>query len=121
MVRGQLKKLYSADLEICGEPRDKAHFLLAFQAMIGPVNGEGTESFQIEVCTPSWLMAECADEKAVWGHYKLIVKEYDLRLIQTQIEKYLENCVGETWEDVAEKIGRVAQWEFQDYQQTQHE
>ena len=55
-------------------------------------------------------MASC------WGRHHLIVRGYDFSLLQRARVRLIERCSGETWQEVAGKIGRVAYWEFEDYQ-----
>jgi hypothetical protein len=116
MTRAELEQLYSADLEIHGPPIDKTHFCLSFQAMIAPSNVEVCHTFQIEICTPSWLASECATQGVVWGRHMFIVGEYDLDQIKFQIEACLKRCAGEAWMEVVKQFSKFAQWEFEDYQ-----
>jgi hypothetical protein len=43
------------------------------------------------------------------------VKEYDFPALKSFVEGYCLNCSGETWQEVAEKLGRLGKWEFEDY------
>lgn len=40
--------------------------------------------------------------------------ELNLRLRQF-VEKYLMRCSGNTWEEVAQKVSLLGQWEFEGY------
>jgi hypothetical protein len=31
------------------------------------------------------------------------------------INQYCESCAGETWDEIAGKVGRLGRWEFEDY------
>ncbi|WP_343725362.1 Imm8 family immunity protein [Herbaspirillum huttiense] len=53
---------------------------------------------------------------AVWERHMLIVFQYDLGAIKTEIERYLGSCVGDDWHSLAMKVSRVASWEFEEYQ-----
>jgi hypothetical protein len=38
-------------------------------------------------------------------------------LIFRLIERLVQNCSGESWQDVAPKLARIAHWEFEDYRE----
>ena len=46
----------------------------------------------------------------------LVVLEYDLDLIKERIVSYVEGCTGKDFWEIAQKISRIASWEFEDYQ-----
>jgi len=61
-MTAELKEIYSLDVECPLEnfvPEQHDFFELTVRAMIGPVGEAGSESFQIQVCTPKWLQARC--------------------------------------------------------------
>ena len=96
-------------------PEDPASFRILVQLFIGPDGAEGFESFDVVVCTPDWIKQNVARDEILLGRHHAIVQEYDYgRLIQ-RIEKYLLHCTGDTWEEIAIKVGRLGQWEFEDY------
>jgi hypothetical protein len=43
------------------------------------------------------------------------VKEYDFASILALVTKYVNSLEAETWEELAQKIGQIARWEFEDY------
>lgn len=109
--------LMSADVlleDYC--PDDPKCFGLWIDLNIGPDNEEGAHNYQVLVCTPDWIKGECYGQKAVWGRHRLIVCEYDLELIKEQIRHYVENCSGKDFWEMAQKVARIAAWEFEDYQ-----
>lgn len=81
----------------------------------GPVGGPGGETFQIEVVTLAGLAARVARDKIVIGRHLLVVEAINQRRIEVFIEDRLRRISGETWNDVALKIGRLGYWEFEDY------
>jgi len=117
-MQAVLKGLFSddiADLEKYVPPEDdKFGFIL--RAMVGPMNGEGEESFDIGICTPKWLTEKHRTSEILLGLHKLIVFEYDYFRIRRFIEKYLMRCSGETWAETAQKVSLLGQWEFEGYQ-----
>jgi len=84
--------------------------------MIGPKGAVGEESFDINVCTPSWLSREVTNTGFVWGRHYLVVADYDLARIKTIISSRVTACSGESWKQVGEKLSRIGYWEFEDYQ-----
>jgi hypothetical protein len=97
-------------------PDDREYFGLWIEFRAGPENESSADDFRVFVCTPAWLRNECTRKKGVWGRDILIVGEYDLDTIKTELRLLVENCAGEEWTDVAQKIARFAAWEFENYQ-----
>ena len=83
--------------------------------IIGPALQDGEESFDVEVCTPAWLAQRYGPHGIVSGRHHLIVFEYDFKVIDSYLREFVANCSGDTWQDVAGKIGRLGHWEFEDY------
>jgi hypothetical protein len=95
-------------------PSDAA-FSVALRLLIGPDESAGEESFDVTVCSPAWLEKECGRDGFVLGRHHMVVSNYDYDLVQRVLTKRVERCSGETWPEIAERIGRFAQWEFEDY------
>lgn len=85
--------------------------------IVGPKGEDGEESFDVEICTPKWLLSKHNKEDVINGRHKLIVLEYNSDRIQNYINKYVQTCYGNTWKDVAAKLSRLGYWEFEDYQE----
>ena len=125
-MQAVLKGLHSTDLlkvEPCQllnvetyRPEIDDNFGFVLRAMIGPMGEPGEESFDIIVCTPKWLIERYADSDILLGLHKLILFKYDYRAVRRFIEKYLMRCSGDTWEEVAQKVSLLGQWEFEGYQ-----
>jgi len=96
-------------------PEDEGCFGFLLQAIIGSEHEDSEESFEMQVCTPSWLASKNGDEEVLFGRHLLIVFEYDRRRIEARIRKYCERCVAENWEDISVMLGRVGRSEFEDY------
>ncbi len=67
------------------------------------------------VCTLRWL-EQNRPEDMFFGADYLIVAKYELAAIETLLQRYCEGFSGENWLEIGAKIGRVAHWEFEDYQ-----
>lgn len=88
---------------------------LGLQIVAGPAEGPGEESFYLTVCSLGWLSERVRAERVFDGRHHLIVEWYDWRAVRAYIERRVMQCEGATWGDVAEKIGRLGYWEFEDY------
>lgn len=115
-MKAKLKDLHSPDIDLDSfKPREAGNFMFLLQAFIGPDNKTGDESFDFQVCTPDWLKSNHSKAEVLFGRHLLIVFEYDLPRIRGKISKYCESCVGDTWQDIAEKLSRIGGWEFEDF------
>lgn len=97
-------------------PDSLSSFGCTFNLFVGPTDSEGMESFQLTVCSPDWLADLCRSQGYVVGRHHLIVDHFDLEAITNIITKLVTRCADETWPRVAEKLSRIAYWEFEDYQ-----
>ena len=116
-MQAALKGLHSPDIADVKTylPDDEENFGFVLQAMVGPMDAEGEESFDIVVCTPKWLMENYEPSDILLGLHKLIVFKYDYRRLSQFIEKYLMHCTGDSWEEIARKVSLLGQWEFENY------
>lgn len=119
-VRAKVKGIYTSDMDELEVylPTDPSRFSVTVRAMVGPAEIEGEESFDLNVCTVKWLEERVEHETFVLGIHRLFVKEYNPMEIRRYITRTLEQFSGATWKDVAEKISRVAYWEFEGYRPT---
>lgn len=94
-------------------PEDARSFFISLRLSIGRAGGErGVDNFDLNICTPSWLMRMGGDQ---WGRFLLIVDSYDYSRIVRLIEDYIDGCDGDSWGELALKLSRMFQWEFEDY------
>jgi hypothetical protein len=119
MIRAELKYIHSPDVNFeTYYPEDPKCFGFLLQAFIGPVGEEGGEMFSLDVSTLSWIEArrdENAYPKIMFGRGFLIVSEYDISEISSYISALCDRCSGENWQEVATKLAKFAEWEFEDY------
>ncbi len=118
-MQAVLKGLHSLDLSV-GDvktylPDEQDNFGFILRAMIGPLDGEGEESFDIVVCTPKWLIEKYGPSDILLGLHKLIVFKYDYDRLRGFIEKFLMRCSGSSWHEVGQKANLLGQWEFEAY------
>jgi hypothetical protein len=85
------------------------------QIIAGPADDEGEESFDVELCTPKWISNTYTENDLIVGRHMMIVLRYDFRLIEKNIRQLVSECEGNNWNEVANKLGRIGRWEFEDY------
>lgn len=91
-------------------------FGIYVQAMIGPSDAEGEESFNMCICTPEWFAEEGMEGATIKsGIHTLFVIRYDYRAIKAYIERAVHRAEGKTWQEVARKLSWLGYWEFEDY------
>jgi hypothetical protein len=116
-MKAKLRRLHSADVDIPSyRPENPEFFGFFLQFFAGTENGKGDDAFGITVCTLPWLEIHKPDE-IFFGKNYLIVDRYDIGKIELFLSNYCDRCVGDTWVEVASKIGRIAEWEFEDYRE----
>lgn len=117
-MNAQLKGFFCSDVDVqTYHPEDDSNFGIWFQLDIGLESTEGSDDFQLLVCTPKWLTEEMEKGGPVWGRHILFVPRYDLDHITQHIAKYCQECTGDDWMKIAAKLARIAHWEFEDYQE----
>ncbi|MEV4757209.1 Imm8 family immunity protein [Micromonospora sp. NPDC049559] len=85
------------------------------EIVAGPSEGPGQELFQATVCTPTALSRMVADQEVVVGRHWLFVESFTPNLVEGFLRKLINNIEGRDWDEVAAKLGRLAQYEFEDY------
>lgn len=116
-MRAELKRLHSPDVDDLSTYRPKAsdEFCFLLQVIAGPEDLDGEEAFDVVVCTPKWIANNQKRSDLVVGRHYLIVLEYNYERILRFIEDYCSSCEGNSWPEVAERLGRLGKWEFEDY------
>lgn len=115
----ELKQLRSLELEdslINYWPEDPLNFGCWVRAMIGPREQNGAESFDLLVCTPSWLQNELIVNKILSGKGTIIVSEYDYDELITYLKMQIASCDDKDWPKAALKLSRIGFWEYENYQ-----
>lgn len=116
VVHAVLRDLLTPDVESLRHWVPSEQPAIQVQAIVGPSDGPGDESFDLTLCTPAWLAQLAARDGIVDGRHHLVVAdELDVDRIEAFIRKRIETSCGETWRDVAERVGRLGRWEFEDY------
>lgn len=117
-LRAELKGLWSIDLPQ-GPPElpvDPENCWVNISADIGTVGDPGADEFSFIVTTPKFLATEIHGSDYRLGRELIIVEAFRWEVIEKAIERLVHTFSGETWEELATKLGRYAYWEFEDYQ-----
>ena len=82
-------------------PHAPDEFGVLVQAMVGPVDGEGEESYDFVVCTPRWFDAQPFDKGFAWTRHHLFLKRWDYAIVERAIGDVVRRAEGEDWSSVA--------------------
>lgn len=96
-------------------PEDLTNFGFTFELQIGMDNSKVEEVFSFFVCSPKWLLEHCSKEEVMLGLHYLIMAEFDFKLLIEWLNAYVNNCTGETWEEIVQKLSRLGRWESDDF------
>lgn len=97
------------------QPIDSENFSFLLEFIVGVKGEKGGEEFSIEVFTPKWLLENYQKGDVLFCRHRLIVFEYNIDRIIKEIESRIESVIGNSWEEITNKISRIAHWEFEDY------
>jgi hypothetical protein len=116
-MKAKIKSFHSVDVDDLWNfnPDNPDNFSFVLELMVGPDNEKGAESFDIQVCTPKWFLTHLKKDDVVAGRHFLIVLEYNFENLFNKIKELIEMCIGNDWNEVAQKVSRIGFWEFEDY------
>ena len=117
-MKAKLHHLISADVdERVFWPDEEDNFSFSVQALVGPDGEPGEESFNFQVCTPKWISTKMFNRDfgdfGVFGKNLIIVKEYNWDEIKKMVSDLCSRTTGKDWAEVAGKLSRFGQWEFE--------
>src|SRR4051812_25692501 len=103
VIKPVLKRLHSPDVDDLGAVvfGESGRHRILLQAMFGPSEDKGEESFDIVVCDSCWLADQAARDGIVWPRHHLVVDVFDIKAIHSFLSNFAEQCAGETWQEVA--------------------
>lgn len=113
-MKADLKALWSDSYLLEDyKPIEKDTFSIWIELSIGSYCDESADYFRLHICTPEWLC------KNHWlpelMRHTLLVRKYDLDEIKKTITDYIDQCEGDDWMEIAQKLSRVFAWEYEDY------
>lgn len=116
-MRAKLKHIHCPDLDEFNKQSVKncSREMLFVQAFIGPNNEEGEESFNIEFCTPYWILNEVNQNKFKICRSLIVINKLDYDAIYKIINDFCNRTSGKNWNEIAEKISRFFKSELENY------
>lgn len=118
-MRAEIKDFYSIDTDKTLElfkPDIPDNFGMLIFLEIGIAGKEGADDFQVMLCTPKWLIDNMKQEEIVLGLHYMIVFEYNYEKIHKKLIELF--CIeGKDWDEIANKLSYIGQWEFQNYKE----
>ncbi|MFE6796503.1 Imm8 family immunity protein [Paenibacillus chitinolyticus] len=88
LVIPQLKRIL-----ISSEPPSDDDFVVPAIADIGPKDVDGVDYFYFRIMTPKRMLSILNEDKIMDGRATFIVKEFNLDLVEKEINKILEDCI----------------------------
>lgn len=98
------------------EPVDPAWFGILVDVYLGPKDGPGEELFQFSVCSPSYMEADAALYGTKWLRGYVLMPSWDYDALCRLVQDLCDRTEGADWHEVAMKLSRYMEWEFDDYQ-----
>ena len=116
-------------------PNDPEHFGVAAQGFIGTTTSDLVDSFDLLVCSPSWMAAKV--QNGEWSRFRTgglsalpesiavgtgiwFVRSWNAAELESAIRLVCaEFSPGPDWGSVAARVGRLIPWEF-DYKYDAH-
>ncbi len=115
-MRAIVRSIHSPDVDLSRDcVDDPTDFGFLLQLIVGPAGGEGEESFDVMVCTPTWAGKIVKKQGPLIGRHYLFVERFDVERITDYLRAQVEGLEADTWQGLAEKIARIGKWEFEDY------
>ena len=116
-MKAKLNFLESPDIDDLQSyiPKESDNFGFLLELGIGALYKDGSDLFQVMICTPKWFNEKYKQEEIVIGLHFIFMFEYDFKLLYSRILDYIDNIKEDTWEKTALKLSYLASWEFDNY------
>ncbi|MDF5753061.1 Imm8 family immunity protein [Spongiactinospora sp. TRM90649] len=114
-MRARIDSFRWVDLEDGRKAHDPAHANELLEMYIGLQGEAGVERFQLSVCTPSALAEQLSPHSFLIGRHWLFVAELHPDKVTAWLSDRIAVLEAPTWDELAGKIGRIGEWEFEDY------
>ncbi|MRS92483.1 hypothetical protein GJV04_20960 [Enterobacteriaceae bacterium RIT714] len=113
-MKAILKKIDCAHHDFSTYKPEIDEIAITLTLTIGTTDSSGGDNFDLFICTPEWLCKHQLVPELM--RHTLLVRKYDLDEITKTITDYIDQCEGNAWMEIAQKLSRVFAWEYEDYQ-----
>jgi hypothetical protein len=72
---------------------------------------------QPEVCTPRGLVTLLERDGIGFGRHDIVASSIDPKRVEAPVEDRPRRLDGDSWSDLAGKIGRIGYWDFEDHRE----
>ena len=110
MIKPEIKAI-NVHSDIWGDTPDD--FYVKLEVDIGIEGINGSDLFMFSVISPKYLETSFSNHEILLGKGLLVTKDYNINAIENRINKILETCSKETWEQTAIEISKYCRWEFE--------
>lgn len=115
-MNAELRRIHSPDaVDLAVWRPDGPSWSLHLQLMVGPAGAPGEESFDVTLCSPTWLAARASRDGIVALRHYYLCENYDYEALASYFARRVEFCTGSAWPEVAAQLSRIGHWEFEDY------
>lgn len=90
------------------QPENPADINVSINFTIG-LEATSRDNFLLHVITPSQQVGSLPTK------YTLVIDYFKIQIILTSVQDMLEQCQGNSWEDITQKLSQFMQWEFENY------
>jgi hypothetical protein len=127
-IRADLKLILAFDVDhgsvddvASYRPKDENRFAVQLSLLVGTPENDFGDTFEIIVCSPRWLLENL---DAHWPAYRLgsgavlpgrdlwLMKHWDYDRVKQSVNQILGSVTAETWDDLANWLGRHLSWEY---------
>lgn len=114
----KLKELFAIDWESDQNIVLDENRTCSVTAYIGSSDSEGTVGFTITLCNTDYVKKNIAEKGYFSGLWHLVLDVPTYENVEKFFLDQIEQISEETWEGFVTKLRRVANWEFEDYNET---
>lgn len=117
-MKAELRYFFSFDVpDLKAWSPSENDFAIDIRLIVGPADSEGEESFDATLCTAGWLAARAREEGIVDARHHLVVDSFDYVRLANYLKRRVEECEGDSWDEIGGKVARLGYWEFEDYRE----
>lgn len=91
---------------------EEVHFPV--QMEIGEVGVEGADIFSLMVATPEGLR-RYAKKDVISERALLVLSEFSWEIVHQALDRILEKCAADSWNESVLRLQRYFHWEYEDY------